>query len=313
MIQKDTIQTSRRPLLQRYGAPLLLVASITAIFCLIITFPDSRSSSTEQLREPQEIPDSKSVLNEHEHEHEHETKSYPISPTELKCPYKSINDLTDAERNPQAGDRHMITPPADGKVTLVCCDTTAGPWSILVHHTWAPQGAARFLQMVTDEYFNHENNNNNNKVPLFRCVRNFLCQFGLAGAASRAYAKTIPDDANWLPEGKEFRSNAQGVKRFARGYMAYAGGGVNSRNNQLIVALNNNGPLAGGSPWEVPWGELVGEHSFETLSKVYTGYGENGPKQAKLWREDYMDLIQQDFPKLDLINSCYVVEEKEMS
>ena len=60
---------------------------------------------------------------------------------------------------------------------------------------------------------------------------------------------SIEDDANWLPEGPKFRQNKQGVKRFARGYLAYAGAGKNSRGTQLIVALKDNGPLAGGSPW----------------------------------------------------------------
>ena len=48
------------------------------------------------------------------------------------------------------------------------------------------------------------------------------------------------------------------------------------------MALKDNGPLGGGSPWEVPWGEIIGPDSFETLSKIYTGYGDKGPSQAVL-------------------------------
>jgi hypothetical protein len=33
-------------------------------------------------------------------------------------------------------------------------------------------------------------------------------------------------------------------------------------------------PLTGGSPWEVPFAQLVGENSYETLGKLYTGYGQ---------------------------------------
>ena len=64
------------------------------------------------------------------------------------------------------------------------------------------------------------------------------------------------------------------MKRFAQGYLAYAGSGTDSRGVQLIVALEANPRLGGGSPWEVPWGELVGAHSYDTLAKIYTGYGE---------------------------------------
>lgn len=144
-----------------------------------------------------------------------------------------------------------------------------------------------------------------------RCVEDFLCQFGLAGARSKLYAPTIPDDPNWLPEGPKFRENTKGVKRFARGYMAYAGAGPKSRDNQFIVSLVAEGPLAGGSPWEVPWGELVGKHSFETLSQIYTGYGEKGPPQGMLWREGAIEQVKTKWPLLDFITSCQLVDQLE--
>jgi peptidyl-prolyl cis-trans isomerase A (cyclophilin A) len=160
--------------------------------------------------------------------------------------------------------------------------------------------------MVETGYFG------NQKVPLMRCMHDFLCQFGLAGPASEEFDTRLPDDPNWLPEGPKFRENATtGVKRFATGYMAYAGAGPNSRGVQLIVALVPNGPLGGGSPWEVPWGETVGVHSFETLSHIYTGYGEKGPSQALLRREGASENVAQQFPKLDYINSCQIVDEEE--
>jgi hypothetical protein len=90
------------------------------------------------------------------------------------------------------------------------------------------------------------------EIPLFRCIQNFICQFGLSSDASlsKLFKKSIQDDKNWLPEGPAHREH-EGVKRFAKGYIAYAGGGKNSRNNQLIISLTDVGALAGGSPWEV--------------------------------------------------------------
>jgi hypothetical protein len=78
----------------------------------------------------------------------------------------------------------------------------------------------------------------------------------------------------------------------------------------LIVALKDNGPLAGGSPWEVPWGELVGPDSFQTLSKIYTGYGEKGPPQGRLMKEGVSDAVKEEWPDLDYIKSCQVVDER---
>lgn len=145
-----------------------------------------------------------------------------------------------------------------------------------------------------------------------RCMKDFLCQFGIAGKPSynapyRGKNGTLKDDTNWLPEGPAHRENEMGAKRFAKGYLAYAGSGKNSRSNQLIVGLKDNGPLGGGSPWEVPWGEVVGEESFHTLDNIYTGYGEKGPSQGRLSSKGILDL-NHDFPKLDYILGCDAID-----
>jgi peptidyl-prolyl cis-trans isomerase A (cyclophilin A) len=226
------------------------------------------------------------------------------------CPYMSLSDLTPEERHPRAGFRHMVDPPAGGRITLVCCETTQGSWNIAVHTKWAPMGAQRFLDMVRTHYFHR-------RVPLMRCISHFLCQFGLAGPASQLYHTTLQDDPNWLPEGPDHRQHRMPepndntfVKRFAPGYMAYAGAGPHSRDVQLIVALQANPFLGGGSPWEVPWGELVGNASYTTLSKIYTGYGEHGPSQHLLNSKDpnYLETVQRDFPLLDYVVSCDIVD-----
>lgn len=221
-----------------------------------------------------------------------------------QCPYISLLDLSLEERYPRAGSRHMVEPPKGGQVTLVCCQSTVGTMNIAVHHNWAPLGASRFVEMVKEEYFS-------SRVPLMRCLKNFICQFGLAGTPelNKKYRiKVLTDDPNWLPEGPTHKQNDAGVKRFAKGYMAYAGSGKNSRGNQFIVGLTDVGPLAGGSPWEVPWGELVGALSFETLDKIYTGYGENGPSQGILSKEGSSENVKTKWPLLDYITACQVID-----
>ncbi|KAL3797836.1 hypothetical protein HJC23_006874 [Cyclotella cryptica] len=235
-------------------------------------------------------------------------------------PIRSLKDLTPSQLHPQAtSSRHIVTPPIDSiPISLVSCSTTKGFLHIVVHPSWAPLGASRFLQMVDTEYFY-------SKVALMRCLRNFICQFGIAGDPSynQEYVgrgKNLKDDPNltpdlgpnmqWLPEGPSHRTNELGVKRFARGYLAYAGGGKDSRSNQFIVALSDNERLGGGSPWEVPWGEVVGEESFATLDKIYTGYGEKGPSQGRLLREGSSEEVAKEFPMLDYILGCKVVDSE---
>jgi peptidyl-prolyl cis-trans isomerase A (cyclophilin A) len=221
------------------------------------------------------------------------------------CSYNSLSDIPTSELYPKKGKRHMVDPPFGGKVSLVCCNTTVGPLNILAHHRWAPLGAARFMDMVTSAYFD-------SGVPLMRCVKGFLCQFGLNANNTKKgeFQKSIEDDPNWLPEGPPGRTNEQGVKRFAQGYLAYAGAGNKTRSKQLIMSLKANERLAGGSPWEVPWGELVNPESFETLNKIYTGYGEKGPPQGQLGPKGMTNEMREQWPMLDYINSCSILDEQ---
>jgi hypothetical protein len=116
----------------------------------------------------------------------------------------------------------------------------------------------------------------------------------------------------WLPPGPAFRENKAGVKRYPTGFFTYAGGGMNSRSNQFVLTLQPNPFMGGGSPWEVPTGELVGADSFVTLSKIYNGYGEKGPSQALLYKEGVSDHVREGWPLMDYMTACDLVEEMEL-
>jgi cyclophilin family peptidyl-prolyl cis-trans isomerase len=300
----------------KYSRKVNLILSIILLYgCIFAYFLLSMTNSTDSVHSE---PNTKT------------TKSDTKELNTNTCEYSHLRQLSNEQLHPTAtSTRHIVDPPKDTNLSLVCCLTTAGPWNILVHHSWAPIGAQRFLDMVDAYYFDADqpviDNTNTIRstkqgyvgVPFMRCIKNFLCQFGLGSKLQHQFHTSIQDDPNWIPEGPKHRVNSIGVKRYNTGYMAYAGSGNNSRSNQLIVALDNNGPLGGGSPWEVPFGELVGDTSFTTLSKIYTGYDENGPSQALLYKMSSSDpfpileQIQQNFPKLDYITSCTVVDRSQ--
>lgn len=195
-----------------------------------------------------------SSANDLQHHHDSSNNKYP------DASIHSLKDLPQSQLHPVANtQRYIVQPPHDDEpINLVTCQTTKGYLHIVVHTSWAPLGAERFLQMVNAKYFS-------SKVALMRCIRNFICQFGIAGDPSynKDY-RSFKDDPNWLPEGPTHRTNALGVKRFAKGFMAYAGGGNNSRSNQFIVALGDNERLGGGSPWE---GECNVQHTTHTVDR----------------------------------------------
>jgi hypothetical protein len=98
-----------------------------------------------------------------------------------------------------------------------------GVLNIAVHPTWAPLGAQRVLQMVENGFFDAE-------VAFFRALAGFLVQFGIAGDPkvqakfdeSHGGRGGLPDDPQWLPPGPPGRE-INGVTRFQKGYLSYAG------------------------------------------------------------------------------------------
>merc|ERR1712107_612370 len=71
----------------------------------------------------------------------------------------------------------------------------------------------------------------------------------------------------------------------------------------------------GDSPWEVPFGTLVGDESFQTMDHWYTGYGDlqvfggKAPDQGKMYSSG-LSYLQRDFPEMDYITSFTASDHK---
>eukprot|EP00931_Biecheleriopsis_adriatica_P081235 TRINITY_DN54566_c0_g1_i1.p1 TRINITY_DN54566_c0_g1~~TRINITY_DN54566_c0_g1_i1.p1 ORF type:complete len:265 (+),score=35.40 TRINITY_DN54566_c0_g1_i1:65-859(+) len=125
-----------------------------------------------------------------------------------------------------AGPEEPAPTPQTGATSMVHCDTTAGPVTIAVHQAWSPRGAERFLDMVRSGFFSTQ-------VALFRAVRGFFCQTGIAGDPSVHKLWTdigpIEDDPQWL--------DLSDPKSMKRGYLSFAGMGRNSRRTEYLSEL----------------------------------------------------------------------------
>lgn len=164
--------------------------------------------------------------------------------------------------------------------------TTKGMINLRVVPSWAPKGAQRFLQLVTDKYYTD--------LPVYRAVPDFLVQFGVSG-----------DDRNWKYEAIE-DDDSRGVP-FLEGMVCLAASSQNSRMATLCIFLTDF-PQLGKKSWETPFAR-VSEESLPVLRSIYTGYGDmpqcggSGPDPIQL-QDRGNSYIKESFPKCDYVESA---------
>ncbi len=119
----------------------------------------------------------------------------------------------------------------------------------------------------------------------------FLTQFGITPDMElRKHWREqgpIPDDPNQH-------------RQILRGYLSFAGGGANTRDMQLFIALSDSDWL-GKAPWEVPVGRVI-YGMDDVIDKLYAvgeihPFDETGVKQGRIWSEGN-DYLHREFPKV---------------
>jgi len=155
---------------------------------------------------------------------------------------------------------------------------------------WSPIGAKRFLEMVDDGYLTD--------LPLYRCIANFVCQFGPKPPKENGKKySAISDDAP--------RSD---LRDFKPGFLSFAGYAPNTRATDLFISFAEV-PSLGSQVWETPIG-YVSEASFQsTVQKFNTTYGESipggrGPERQKIEAADGAEYLKTNFRELDYFQSC---------
>lgn len=184
----------------------------------------------------------------------------------------------------------LAPPPSSGQspqppqVFKVRFETTQGAFVVEAHPEWAPQGAARFRELISAKYFDDSR--------FFRVVAKFIAQFGVAGDPKVTAAwkeRTIPDD----PPGKSRQSNL-------RGTLAFAMTGRNTRSTQIYINLADNPRLD--AQGFAPIGRVVS--GMDVVDRLYAGYGEEagggmrGGRQGRML-EGGNAYLDASFPRLD--------------
>lgn len=184
---------------------------------------------------------------------------------------------------------------------LVECSTTKGDLHITVKPTWAPMGAANFLDLVRRGYYDG--------IALHRVIKTFLTQFGISAnyeQRSQCEGKPLPDD---LPQDIAFQP----------GYMSYAGYGSNARTTQLYIVMPGAHPgmlaneFGKKDPWGTPPFGYVDPTDLEKVVNNWHAYGDqpprgHGPLPQKIYEQDgYSHYLKNEFPYMDYIQTCQIV------
>ena len=169
-------------------------------------------------------------------------------------------------------------------------DTTKGPLVIECFRDWAPNGAARFYELVTAGYYDD--------AAIFRIRPKTWAQFGIAGSSKIAQdwrTKSIPDDP--------FR------QQNVRGTIAFAWAVPNGRTTQVFINLRDNRDTHDKEPF-VPFGRVI--DGMEVADAWFDGYGEAAGGGIRAGKQDPVfqggnEYLRNNFPRLDYITSARVV------
>ena len=163
----------------------------------------------------------------------------------------------------------------------VTLETTRGDVVVEVFPDWAPEGAARFRELVEDGFYDG--------CRFFRVVPGFVVQFGINGdpEVHSKWDKKIPDDPV--------------TEKNLRGTLTFATSGPNSRTTQLFISLNDNSSALDGQGFS-PFGRVVS--GMEFVEEITSEYGER-PQQGVIESEGNA-YLEREFPNLDYVKTATV-------
>lgn len=179
--------------------------------------------------------------------------------------------------------------------SLIKCRTSAGTFVVEVRPDWSPNGASRFIDLASRGYYNG--------VHMFR-KNHWIVQFGAVQHPQKGWRRqfsglrTVPDDPPTDCSGKCIPN------KLWDGALSFAGGGTDSRSDQVFIVHHLGSQPIGKSPWETPIGNVT--EGLDVVRKMYGGYGEKVSQVKIFARGD--EFIREEFPLLDRIFECRIAD-----
>ena len=166
-------------------------------------------------------------------------------------------------------------------------ETSAGDFVVQVHSDWAPLGAERFRQLVSEKFYDD--------CKFFRVVQKpepFMVQFGING------------DPKVMDKWRDEKIKDDPVRKSnKKGYITFATSGKNSRTTQVFINYTNNSRLD--DLGFAPFGEVI--EGMNVVEKLYSVYGEAPSKQQQRIQMEGNKFLEANFPNLDSIKKATIV------
>jgi peptidyl-prolyl cis-trans isomerase A (cyclophilin A) len=209
------------------------------------------------------------------------TKPAPAKPSTQKPAPKPAAGAKPAAPNPALRTPSKLKERAP-EVFTANFDTTAGPFVVEVHRTWAPKGADRFYNLVKYGFFD--------EARFFRVLPNFMAQFGIHGDPKI--------QAGWreanITDDPVTQSNR-------RGFISFATAGPNTRTTQVFINFRDNAANLDPQGF-APFGQVIS--GMESVDKINAQYRQD-PDQGQIQMRGNA-YLNKEFPKLDYIRKATI-------
>ncbi|MCG6157834.1 peptidylprolyl isomerase [Rubinisphaera margarita] len=163
-------------------------------------------------------------------------------------------------------------------------ETSKGNFVVEVHPEWAPNGAARFKELVKSGFYD--------ETRFFRNVPGFMVQWGISGdpaVAKKWQNANIPDDP-------PVKSNEPGMITFAMR-------GPNTRTTQVFINFGHNSFL--NDQGFAPFGQVI--EGMDVVKDLNAEYGES-PDQGQIVARGN-EYLNENFPRLDYIKKATIISD----
>lgn len=167
---------------------------------------------------------------------------------------------------------------------------------IKVEPTWSPLGAARFMELVDQDFFRD--------MLLYRAVKGFLVQFGVSHNPheNTQWSQKKLDDEPKPPQWT--RGN------WEEGLMSYAGSGPRSRDHHMFITLAQPGetvnPYLGSEIHEVPFAKIIS--GLDIIKSIEFRHDDAPIRLQQEFQKKGNAFMLKSFPGLDRLLTCFRVQ-----